>query len=204
MADSTPPVGGPSKPTDKKETVRITLPPRPQTPPPAGATTTAAQAPAGTVPAIPVPQKKETSRLKKTTGKVPGATRPAMPVVPPPTIRAQPVPQSPSTVAAAPPPQPPATVAAAPAKADTSAARPTVRLEAANIPSRPAPASQQMPAPMSEPSRSVLAPPPAAAPVAAVGGGPTWLDAVLGLLVMAVSGVVAFLLWQTSNIPNIQ
>jgi hypothetical protein len=201
MADSTPPAGGPSKPTDKKETVRITLPPRPmQTPPPAGAAANAAKAPPGTVPAIPVPQKKETSRLKKTTGKVPGPTKPAMPVVPPPTIRAQPVPQPPSTVATTPPPQPPATVSAPPSKADASAARPTVRLEAANIPSRPVPASQQMPAPMSELPKTVLAPPPAAAPVAAGGGGPTWLDAVLGLLVMAVSGVVAFLLWQTSNI----
>lgn len=199
MADPTPPAGGPSKPTDKKETVRITLPPRPmQTPPPAGASTIAAKAPAGTVPAIPVPLKKETSRLKKTTGKVPGATKPAMPVVPPPTIRAQPVPQPPSTVATTPPPQPPPTATAPPAKADASTVRPTVRLEAANIPSRPAPASQPAPLATSEPSKSVLAPP-TAAPVAAAGGGPTWLDAVLGLLVMAVSGVVAFLLWQTSN-----
>jgi hypothetical protein len=157
------------------------------------------------VPAIPVPQKKETSRLKKTTGKVPGATKPALPVVPPPTIRAQPVAQAPSTVAAAPPPpQPPATVSSAPPKVETkgdASARPTVRLQASDIPTRPpAPASQQVPAVGGEASKAVPAPPSAAVPVIPPTGGPTWLDAVLGLLVMAVSGVVAFLLWQVSNV----
>ena len=210
MADSTPLAGGPSKPTDKKETVRITLPPRPmQTPPPTAAAAVTAAATAvgkapGTVAAIPVPPKKETSRLKKTTGKVPGATKPALPVVPPPTIRAQPVAQSPSTVAAAPPPpQPPATVSSQPPKPDAkgdASARPTVRLQASDIPTRPpAPASQQVPAVGAESSKAVQVPPPGLAPVAAV-GGPTWLDAVLGMLVMAVSGFVAFLLWQTGNI----
>ncbi len=201
MADSTPPVGDSSKPSDRRETVRITLPPRPmQTPPPtatAGVTaaSTAVGKGPGTVPAIPVPQKKETSRLKKTTGKVPGATRPALPVVPPPTIRSQPVAQAPSTVAAAPPPpQPPATVSSAPP-------RPTARLQASDIPTRPpAPASQQMPVVGGEASKAVPAPPSAAVPVIPPAGGPTWLDAVLGLLVMAVSGVVAFLLWQVSNV----
>ncbi len=241
MADSTPPVGDSSKPSDRRETVRITLPPRPmQTPPPtatAGVTaaSTAVGKGPGTVPAIPVPQKKETSRLKKTTGKVPGATRPALPVVPPPTIRSQPVAQAPSTVAAAPPPtirsqpvaQAPSTVAAAPpptirsqpvAQAPSTVAaappppqppatvssappRPTARLQASDIPTRPpAPASQQMPVVGGEASKAVSAPPSAAVPVIPPAGGPTWLDAVLGLLVMAVSGVVAFLLWQVSNV----
>ncbi len=221
MADSTPPVGDSSKPSDRRETVRITLPPRPmQTPPPtatAGVTaaSTAVGKGPGTVPAIPVPQKKETSRLKKTTGKVPGATRPALPVVPPPTIRSQPVAQAPSTVAAAPPPtirsqpvaQAPSTVAAAPpppqppATVSSAPPRPTARLQASDIPTRPpAPASQQMPVVGGEASKAVPAPPSAAVPVIPPAGGPTWLDAVLGLLVMAVSGVVAFLLWQVSNV----
>ena len=221
MADSTPPVGDSSKPSDRRETVRITLPPRPmQTPPPtatAGVTaaSTAVGKGPGTVPAIPVPQKKETSRLKKTTGKVPGATRPALPVVPPPTIRSQPVAQAPSTVAAAPPPtirsqpmaQAPSTVAAAPpppqppATVSSAPPRPTARLQASDIPTRPpAPASQQMPVVGGEASKAVSAPPSAAVPVIPPAGGPTWLDAVLGLLVMAVSGVVAFLLWQVSNV----
>jgi hypothetical protein len=92
-------------------------------------------------------------------------------------------------------------VSAPPAKADASTVRPTVRLESAQIPSRPAAAparaSQQVPAITGDASKAVMAPP-AAAPVAA-SSGPTWVDAVLGLVAMAVSGVVAYLLYETGK-----
>ena len=201
MADQPPAAGSPAK--EKKDTVRITLPPRPMQSQhgapasPSTATTARPAMPASgapTVPAIPaVPGKKETSRLKKTTGKVPGATKPAMPVVPPPTIRAQPVAQPPSTVSAAPVPSPTAATTASPAiHGDSASNRPTVKLQTADIPKGPAKA------PVSEASRSVQAPPATAAPAPA-SSGPTLVDALLGLAAVVVSGLVAFQLWQLTQ-----
>jgi hypothetical protein len=194
MADQNPPAGGPPKPTDKKDTVRITLPPRPMqstthTAAPAPATPATGLRPGATVPAMPVPGKKETSRLKKTTGKVPGATKPAMPVVPPPTIRAQPVVPAPSTVAAAPAPPTAAPTRPASVAAPDATNRPTVKLQTADIPKAPAPVE----------SRPVSSAPLASGPVT-VAGGPTVVDAVLGVLVMAVSAAVTYLLYAQTTI----
>jgi hypothetical protein len=192
----TPSTGDAAK-QEKKDTVRITLPPRPVPPTAAGATA----APAGTagptklpatVAAMPVVPKKETSRLKKTTGNVPGATKPAAPVVPPPTVRAQPVGQVPSTVTAA--PVPPATAASPaamplPSSTATAAAKPTVKLQTADIPKIPSPpAAGQTTSPFSAP---------ASAPTQIVEGGPTLVDAILSFLVMVVSGLVVWLLLKT-------
>ena len=187
MADETPSAGGASKSTEKKDTVRITLPPRPVPPSSAGAPPTgpagASKLP-GTVAAMPVMPKKETARLKKTTGNVSGATKPAAPVVPPPTVRAQPVGQPPSTVAAT--PAPPATAAspvAAPAPAAGGMAK-TVKLQTADIPKIPSPPAQAASA----------ASAPAPVPVQAGASGPTLVDAVLSFLVMTVSALSVWLL----------
>lgn len=186
MSEQTPPSGAGGKPAEKKDTVRITLPPRPVAPGAgAQAPTQAAPAvpprPVGTIPAIPVPPKKQTAPLKKTTGKVPGATKPAMPVVPPPTVRAQAMPQAPTTTpgeAVAPPP----TTAAAPP------VRPTVKLQTADIPaSRP-----QQPV---VPSEGRAQP----APIAAGPSGPTLVDAVLSLLVTGMGAVVAYQIYSVLN-----
>lgn len=191
MADVTPPSGDAAK-QEKKDTVRITLPPRPVPPSSAGAaavpgTTTAPKLPA-TVPAMPVVPKKETSRLKKTTGKVPGATKPAAPIVPPPTVRAQPV-QAPTTVPSvhAPPTTATPVVPLAPASsAATAVARPTVKLQTTDIP--------KIPSPPSAPPAASTAPAPAPVPAQVVAGGPTLVDAILSFLVMVVSGVAVWLL----------
>jgi len=183
MSEQTPPSGAGGKPAEKKDTVRITLPPRPVAPGASAMSPTQA-APAipprsgGTIPAIPVPPKKQTAPLKKTTGKVPGATKPAMPIVPPPTVRQQAMPQAPTTVGAAPAPQPPATVSGAPP------VRPTVKLQTVDIPvSRPQP--PLVPESIARP-----------APIAAGSSGPTLIDAVLSLLVTVVCGVSAYLLYS--------
>jgi len=186
----TPPAGDAAK-QEKKDTVRITLPPRPVPPSSAGAaaapgTMTAPKLPA-TVPAMPVVPKKETSRLKKTTGKVPGATKPAAPIVPPPTVRAQSV-QPPSTVPSinAPPTTATPVVMPAPASsAATAVARPTVKLQTTDIPKIPSP-------PSAAPAASTAAPAPVPAQI--VAGGPALLDAILSFLVMIVSGVAVWLL----------
>ncbi|MCX7826224.1 MAG: hypothetical protein N2689_11800 [Verrucomicrobiae bacterium] len=160
--------------------MRITLPPRPVAPgASAQAPTQAAPAvpprPAGTIPAIPVPPKKQTAPLKKTTGKVPGATKPAMPVVPPPTVRQQAVPPAPTTMPAA----PPSTVPGA------SPVRPTVKLQTVDIPaSRP----QQAVFPTEGRAQP--------APIASERSGPTAVDAVLSLLVVAMGCVLAWQLWS--------
>ena len=180
MADQTPSAGGASKPTEKKDTVRITLPPRPVPPSSAGAPPPggASKLPS-TIPAAPIMPKKETSRLKKTTGNVAGATKPAAPAVPPPTVRAQPLSQPPSTIAAS--------VPAAPASsAATAVARPTVKLQTADIPKIPSP-----PAPVSASSS-----PAQPAPVMVEQSGPALLDVILSVLVMVFSGVAAYLLFM--------
>lgn len=186
----TPSAGDGAK-QEKKDTVRITLPPRPVPPSAAGA----AAAPASTggalklgatVPAMPVVPKKETSRLKKTTGNVAGATKPAAPVVPPPTIRAQPVGQVPSTVAAATAPPPTAASSAAmPASSSSATAisKPTVKLQTADIPKIPAP-----PAPGASSSA------PAPVPAQIIAGGPTVVDLVLSVIVVLVSGAAVWFL----------
>ncbi|MCX6897223.1 MAG: hypothetical protein NT105_00855 [Verrucomicrobia bacterium] len=188
----TPSAGDAAK-QEKKDTVRITLPPRPVPPSSAGAAPAGTSGPAklaATVAAMPIVPKKETARLKKTTGSVPGATKPAAPVVPPPTVRAQPVGQVPSTVAAAPMPPPPAPTATSPAampvpsSASTAVARPTVKLQTADIPKIPSPP------PSAAPSAPASMPVPA--PVGS--SGPTLLDAVLSVVVMIVSGVAVWLL----------
>ena len=183
MSEQTPPSGAGGKPAEKKDTVRITLPPRPVAPG-AGtqAPTQAAPAvpprPAGTIPAIPVPPKKQTAPLKKTTGKVPGATKPAMPVVPPPTVRAQAMPPAPTTM-------PAGEAATTPAGAPV---RPTVKLQTVDIPaSRPQQPSQT--------SGTVAQP----APVAAGPSGPTLVDAILSLLVTVACGLV---IWRILEVLN--
>ncbi|MBI5686880.1 MAG: hypothetical protein HZC54_17570 [Verrucomicrobia bacterium] len=190
----TPSTGDAAK-QEKKDTVRITLPPRPVPPSAAGAAPAATAGPTklpATVAAMPViPKKetsviskKETSRLKKTTGNVPGATRAAAPVVPPPTVRAQPVGQVPSTVAAAAAPPPTAASPAAvpaPSSAATAVAKPTVKLQTADIPKIPSPPT---------PSPAASAP----APIQVVSSGPTLVDAILSFLVMVVSGLAVWLL----------
>ena len=130
------------------------------------------------MPAIP---KKETSRLKKTTGNVAGATKAAAPVVPPPTIRAQPVSQPPSTIAAA----APVPAAAAPTSAATAVSRPTVKLQTADIPKIPSP-------PAAAPASSSSQP----APVMVEQSGPAMLDVILSVLVMVFSGVSTYLLFM--------
>lgn len=188
------PASGDAAKQEKKDTVRITLPPRP-VPPSAVGTTAVTPATAGptklpaTVAAMPVVPKKETSRLKKTTGSVPGATKPAAPVVPPPTVRAQPVVQPPSTVASAAAPPPTATSPAVmppPSAVSTAVSKPTVKLQTADIPKIPSPP----PAP--SPAAAASAP----GPVQVVAGGPTLVDAILSFLVMVVSGLAAWLLFK--------
>ncbi|MBI5821889.1 MAG: hypothetical protein HZA88_23190 [Verrucomicrobia bacterium] len=183
----TPSAGDASK-QEKKDTVRITLPPRPVPPSAAGAAaspsaTGGAPKLGATVAAMPVVPKKETSRLKKTTGSVPGATKPAAPVVPPPTIRAQPIGQVPSTVtAAAAPTATTASPVAQPASSSsaTSVSKPTVKLQTADIP--------KIPSPPLAPGSAVPAP----APVQMIAGGPTLVDLILSILVVLVSGIAVW------------
>lgn len=183
----TPSAGDASK-QEKKDTVRITLPPRPVPPSAAGAAASPSATGGtpklgATVAAMPVVPKKETSRLKKTTGSVPGATKPAAPVVPPPTIRAQPIGQIPSTVtAAAAPTATTASPVAQPASSSsaTSVSKPTVKLQTADIPKIPSP-------PLASGS-AVSAP----APVQMMAGGPTLVDLILSILVVLVSGIAVW------------